>query len=165
MNNRHLHVCFFSEITRTFFNGNNVGDFKTREQISHFWGFYLCLIFDDVLKYTMNKYLDKSGTYFLSFNNWLRMIFLTFSRKERFAIFFDINRKSWHDKSTKKMDSSKNSFNEYGKINLAIFFCIAPEIACRKIAPSLHKIATKRVKCYMYYQFYKIAVSPNGKVT
>ena len=58
-----MHVCFFSEIACTFFNGNDMGDFKNRERFSHFLGFYLCLRFADVLKYTLNNYLEQSATY------------------------------------------------------------------------------------------------------
>ena len=56
-----MHVCSFSEIAWTFFNGNDMGDFKNRERFSHFLGFYPCLWFAGVLKYTLNKYLDQSA--------------------------------------------------------------------------------------------------------
>ena len=40
-----------------------MGEFKNRERFSHFWGFYLCLRFAGVLKYTLNNYLDQSAAY------------------------------------------------------------------------------------------------------
>ena len=58
-----MHVCSFSEIAWTFLNGNDMGDFKIRERFSHFLGFYPCLRFACVLKYTLNKYLDQSAAY------------------------------------------------------------------------------------------------------
>ena len=36
---------------------------KPKRAIFTFLGFYLCLRFADVLKYTLNNYLDQSATY------------------------------------------------------------------------------------------------------
>ena len=53
----------FQKSPGLFFNGNDMGDFKNREQFSYFLGFYPCLRFAGVLKYTLNKYLDQSAAF------------------------------------------------------------------------------------------------------